>query len=236
MRLHRHRVAGSGTRVLRATAALVLGLALAGCTAFATKGTMPPPGPNGQVDPSSAPDFLAVAGRDGGLAGYARKADVLGAGKAPFVVYGEDLSTVIGQMVPGRGFVPAGVDPATVPTFAVEVGPAGQEQPDGNKVVLYVRNDSLVEIYDAVLAGGQITDSGGYSGQNMGVGCYSMPAGSRLVLLDRSASQPGASVVREIYTRGGEPEPPSLWITVGMDGSVQQGIGIPAWWGAPQSC
>ncbi len=203
---------------------------------FASKGTLPPPGPNGQVDPSSAPDFLAVAGRDGGIAGYARKEDVLAPGDVPFPVYGENLSTVIGQMVPGRGFVPAGVDPATVPTFAVEVGPSGQEQPDANKVVLYVRNDSLIEIHDAVLAGGQITDSGGYWGQNMGVGCYSMPVGSRLVLLDRSASQPGASVVREIYTRHGEPEPPSLWITIARDGSVQQGTGVPAWWGAPQAC
>lgn len=222
-----------GTIVLGAVIAVAC---LAGCSPFASKGTMPPPGPNGEVDPSSAPDFLAVAGRDGGIAGYAHKEDILEPGDAPFPVYGDDLRTMVGQMVPGRGFVPAGVDPATVPTFAAEAGPAGQEQPDGNKVVLYVRNDSMVEVYDAVLAGGRITESGGYSGQNMGVGCYSMTAGSRLVLLDRSATEPGASVVREIYARGGEPEPPSLWITIASDGSVQQGTGIPAWWGAPQTC
>lgn len=228
--------ARADTLVLRVLAALVLGLSLSACATLASKGTLPPPGPNGQVDPSSAPDFLAVAGRDGGIAGYAHKEDILTPGEAPFPVYGENLTTVIGQMVPGTGFVPAGVDPGTVPTFAVEAGPSGQEQPDGTKVVLYVRNDSQVEIHDAVLAGGRITDSGGYSGQNKGVGCYSMPVGSRLVLLDRSASQPGASVVREIYTRDNELDAPSLWITIGKDGSVQQGTGVPAWWGAPQSC
>jgi hypothetical protein len=60
--------------------AVVAAACLAACSPFASKGTLPPPGPNGQVDPSSAPDFLAVAGRDGGIAGYSRKDDVLGAG------------------------------------------------------------------------------------------------------------------------------------------------------------
>lgn len=236
VRRRKTRRARTDRPILRALAALIFAAALSGCSPFASKGTMPPPGPNGQVDASSAPDFLAVSGRDGGIAGYAHKEDILTPGEAPFPVYGENLTTVIGQMVPGRGFVPAGVDPATVPTFAVEAGPSGQEQPDGTKVVLYVRNDAPVEIHDAVLAGGQITDSGAYSGQNMGVGCYTMAVGSRLVLLDRPASQPGASVVREIYTRGGESDAPSIWITIARDGSVQQGTGVPAWWGAPQTC
>lgn len=104
--------------------AVVLGVLASGCSPLASKGTMPPPGANGQVDPSSAPDFLAVAGRDAGIAGYARKEDVLGPGDAAFPVYGDDLRTVVGQMVPGKGFVPVGVDPATVLTFAVEVGPS----------------------------------------------------------------------------------------------------------------
>jgi hypothetical protein len=34
---------------------------MSACSPFASKGTMPPPGPNGQVDASSAPDLLAVA-------------------------------------------------------------------------------------------------------------------------------------------------------------------------------
>ena len=85
---------------------------------------MPPPGPNGEVDASPAPDFLAVAGRDAGIAGYARREDVLSPGDGPFPVYGDDLRMVVGQMVPNRGFVPAGVDPATIPTFAAEAGPS----------------------------------------------------------------------------------------------------------------
>lgn len=50
------------------------------------------------------------------------------------VVYGDDLRTVVGQMVPGKGFVPVGVDPATVPTFAVEVGPSVDPGSTGSPV------------------------------------------------------------------------------------------------------
>jgi hypothetical protein len=188
--------------------ALAGGAVLAACSPFPSKGTVPPPGPNGQVDASSAPDFLAVAGRDAGIAGYARKEDVLGSGDAPFPVYGDDLRTILGRMVPGKGFIAAGVDPNTVPNIPVVVAPSGQGQPDGSKVVLYVKNDSRTEINDAVLVGGQVTNGGGFWGQNMGVSCYSMPVGSRLVLLDRSATEPGAIVLREVYVRGAEPKGP----------------------------
>ncbi len=217
-------------------AAFIGAALLAACAPSASKGTMPPPGPNGEVNASSAPDFLAVAGRDAGIAGYARKEDVLSPGDAAFPVFGDDLRTVVGQMVPGKGFIPAGVDPNTVTKFPVVAGPSGQGQSDGSKVVLYVRNDASTEIHDAVFVGGQITESNAFWGQNMGVGCYSMPVGSRLVLLDRSATEPGASVLREIYTRGGEQAGPSLWIVISKDGSIGQGTGVPDWWGAPQSC
>ncbi|MBA3877853.1 MAG: hypothetical protein C0498_13190 [Anaerolinea sp.] len=215
----------------------MLGVLASGCSPLASKGTMPPPGANGQVDPSSAPDFLAVAGRDAGIAGYARKEDVLGPGDAAFPVYGDDLRTVVGQMVPGKGFVPVGVDPATVLTFAVEVGPSVDlgSTPSG-QVVLYVRNDAAAEAWVTVLVNGQPWNSSGFWGQNMGVGCYAMPGGSRLVLLDRSPEVAGAGVLRQLYVRGQEVEPPSLWITIGKDGSVQQGTGVPAWSGAPQTC
>jgi hypothetical protein len=228
--------ARSNTASIAFVAALAALSLLAGCSPLASKGTMPPPGPNGAVDPSSTPDFLAVASRDGDIAGYARKEDVLGAGDAPFPVYGDDLRTVVGQMVPGKGFVPVGVDPDTVPRFPVVAGASGLDPPDGSKVVLYVRNDSFVEVHDAVFVEGQIQDGGGFWGQNMGAACYSMPVGSSLVLLDRSATQPGASVVRELYARGNEEEPPSLWITIAKDGSIQQGAGVPGWWGTPLDC
>ena len=216
---------------------LVAILLIAGCSPLASKGTMPPPDPNGVVDASSAPDFLAVAGRDGGIAGYARKEDVLGRRDAAFPVFGDDLRTVVGQMVPGRGFVPAGVDPATVPTFAVEVAPAAAPGNSASgQVVLYVRNDASAEAWVAVLVGGQPWNSSGFSSQTMGVSCYAMQAGSPLVLLDRSPRQAGTGVSRLIHVREQEREPPSLWIIIGRDGAVQQGTGVPAWWGEPQSC
>lgn len=174
------------------------------------------------------------------LAGCAQytNSDILGPGDAaPFPVYGDDLRTVVGKMVPGRGFVAAGVDPASVPTFAAEVGPSGSSSGEASgQVVLYVRNDESAEAWITVEVGGQRWNSTGFRAQNMGVGCYSMPAGSRLVLLDRSPEQPGASVVRAIYVRRQEAEPPSLWIMIGKDGSIQQGTGVPGWWGPPQSC
>ena len=222
---------------LIALAAVVAAAWLAACSPFASKGTMPPPGPNGEVDASSAPDFLAVAGRDAGIAGYARKEDVLSPGDAPFPVYGDDLRTVVGQMVPNKGFVPAGVDPATIPTFAAEAGPSGDPNSGANgQVVLYVRNDASEAAWVTVQVAGQPWNSTGFWGQNMGVGCYAMPVGSRLVLLDRAPTEVGASVVRMVYTRGQEPEPPPLWITIGANGAIEQGVGVPAWWGEPQVC
>ena len=76
------------------------------------------------------PDFIAVAWSGSGLAGYARKDDVLSALDRPFPVYAEDLRTIVGQMVPGKGFVPAGVDPNAVPDTPVMVGPVDQRPPD----------------------------------------------------------------------------------------------------------
>lgn len=219
-----------------ALAVAAIAVILAACSPFASKGTMPPPGPNGEVDPSSAPDFIAVAGQGSGVVGYARKEDVLGPADEPFPVYGEDLRTIVGQMIAGKGFVPAGVDPRTVPEIPVVVGPAGQNPPDPTKVVLYVRNDASRVIDIAVLVGGKPGDGAGFLAQNLGAGCFSMPAGSQLVLLDRALSDPRASVVRVLYTRGSEPNGSSLWIAVNSGGAITQGVGVPAWWGAPQSC
>ena len=211
--------------------------ALTGCSPLATKGTLPPPGPNGEIDPSSAPDFLAVAGQDVAIAGYARREDVLGVGDSAFPVYADDLRTVIGHMIPGKGFVPEGTDPAAVPTFEVSVAPAGEPgSADADQVVLYVRNDTRAEAWVTILVEGKPWNSTGFSGSNLGAGCYAMPRGSRLVLLDRSPSEAGASVIRQIYVRGPEAEAPSLWLTIGADGAVEQGRGVPPWWGDPQAC
>lgn len=229
-------------------AALVLvGATLGACSPLASKGTMPPPGPSGQVDPSKVPDFIAVAGSDGSIAGYVRKEAVLPAGGAAvgqpsdrsWPVYGEDLRTVVGQMVPGKGFVPAGVDPATVSAIPVEVAPSSESggEPSG-QVSLYVRNGAAAQVWIAILDGGQFLHGGGFWGEGyVGVGCFPMSSGSRLVLLDRAPQEAGATVVRAIYARGQEAEPPALWIELGADGRISQGRGVAPWWsGDPQTC
>jgi hypothetical protein len=226
---------------MRLGSVLMAGALLAGgCAAVATKGTIPPPGPNGEVDPSRAPDFIAVAGRDGvTTAGYIRKEAVLGApGEVSWPVYGEDLRTVVGQMVPGKGFVPAGVDPATLPDIPVQTAPSGAPSGDGSgQVVLYVRNDAAAEAWIAIQQGGQLARSVGFWGGNAGVGCFPMSVGARLVMVDRPPDQAGAVVLRALYSRGQEAEPPALWITVGSNGSVMQGRGVPGWWsGGPPAC
>jgi hypothetical protein len=63
-----------------------------------------------------------------------------------------------------------------------------------------------------------------------------MAEGSRLVLLDRPAGDPGATDIREVYTRGSEVPAPSLWLIAGADGTVNVGSGLPAWFGAPVGC
>ncbi len=92
-----------------------------------TKGTMPPPGPDGAVDPAQVPDFVAVAGREGGIAGYVPKEFVLGGSdETHWHVFSDDLTTVVGHMYPEKGFVPLGVDPDSIPPFPVQQGPSFQ--------------------------------------------------------------------------------------------------------------
>lgn len=107
-------------------------LVVVACSPVGTKGTMPPPGPNGERDLSAAPDFIAVVAGDGGEVGYVPKRFFFREGMTsselprsdPWPVYAEDLRTLIGHMVQGKGFVPLGVDPATIPDFPVWMGPS----------------------------------------------------------------------------------------------------------------
>lgn len=93
---------------------------------------MPPGDANGVVDPSSAPDFIAYAGRTDGIIGWIPKAYILdpmqlcgdGPQCDPMPVYADDLTTLIGHDVPGRGFVPLGADPETVPEHPAVDGPS----------------------------------------------------------------------------------------------------------------
>ena len=115
-------------------AALVV--AIASCS-LPSKGPIPPQAyrPDGQIDASLVPDFVPALGRDGEVAGYVPKAYVIGSGGITHMigaptgdvapVYAEDLRTLVGHMVPGKGFVPLGVDPDLVPPIPAQQGPAG---------------------------------------------------------------------------------------------------------------
>jgi hypothetical protein len=109
----------------------ILLLASSACGLGVSRGTMPPADANGEVDPSAVPDFIAYAGRADRIIGWVPKSYLLDPGQHcrglqcdPIPVYADDLVTLIGHDVPGRGFVPLGVDPAVVPEQPVLVGPS----------------------------------------------------------------------------------------------------------------
>jgi hypothetical protein len=238
---------GPGRRAWFVLVALVAACSwLSGCAPQQTKGTMPPPGIDGTVDASRAPDFIAVAGRESGIAGYVPKSAVLdppvGGPGIPTVpdipVYGDDLRTIVGHLVASKGFVPLGVDPATVPDFPVEVGTSdAPASNDAASTTLYVRNGVATTAWVAVVAGG--TSSGG-QGYNAGlaVGCNDVPVGGQLVLVDRAPQDSGARTLLVLDTRTDASVAPAiLWIDIAADGSVTHGSGIPPWWTDPaQPC
>jgi hypothetical protein len=200
---------------------------------------MPPPGSDGEIDPAQVPDFVAVAGADA-IVGYVPKAAVLDPGDETWPVYGDDLRTVVGHLMPGRGFVPVGVDPAAVPTYAIEVGAVDPNAtPDGDTVLAYVRNGSSSEAWIAVLQDGQIQPGGGGfpAAGYVGVWCDPVALGSRLVLLDKSPGEPGAMPRLTIYIGSGEVGAASRWIDLAADGTATIGSGVPSWWtGGPPPC
>jgi hypothetical protein len=71
-----------------------------------TKGPIPDDAINeaGQLDESRVPDFIPAWGHDDKIAGYVRYCAIHAGGAVP--VYADDLKTVVGHMLPGRGFVP----------------------------------------------------------------------------------------------------------------------------------
>jgi hypothetical protein len=127
----RNRLEGRAGRRLRlAVIGTVVGMVVLVGTAVAvdremTKGRIPSGAfrSDGTVDPNQVPDFVPALGRDGEVVGYVTRQD-LGlddnTGEAQVMaVYGDDLSTVIGHMVAGVGYVPLGTDPASLPTFHI---------------------------------------------------------------------------------------------------------------------
>lgn len=142
MHVQRIRAPRNGVRL-----ALILGLAILALAAAAavtsgatdptpTRGRIPAAAmqPGQPMDAELIPDFVTALDRQGNPVGYVPKSAVI-AQRAPqaltsgafqpasIPVYGEDLTTIVGWMVPDKGFVPAGTDPADVPGVDVKVGP-----------------------------------------------------------------------------------------------------------------
>lgn len=77
---------------------------------------------NGRIDASQVPDFVPALDQQGNVVGYVRKSDILPtpagsagyslqpspASKGPVPVYDSSLTSVVGYMDPGFGFVPVG--------------------------------------------------------------------------------------------------------------------------------
>jgi hypothetical protein len=89
----------------------------------------------GGLDLSQVPDYVSQLGRDGTIVGYVSKValtdptggarDALGRPMAAtWPVFADDLKTVVGHAVPDKGFIPLGVDPASVDSIPVRVAPA----------------------------------------------------------------------------------------------------------------
>jgi hypothetical protein len=78
------------------------------------------------IDPSLMPDFVSVLTREGEVAGYARKADLISVDgrppashSGPIPVLDAQGRLLVGHMYPGLGFVPLGTSPTTVKPFEV---------------------------------------------------------------------------------------------------------------------
>jgi len=83
------------------------------------------------VNIGAIPDFVQTLDRQGNIAGYVRKGDLFPTAPngdllapGPHSVYARDGKTIVGQMILGKGFVAAGVNPDSVPSFPVTTGPA----------------------------------------------------------------------------------------------------------------
>jgi hypothetical protein len=104
-------------------AVIILTFSVGGGFAIAanlTKGPVPI-GPNGELELNHAPDYVGVSsGRK--FVGYVPRAYLIGSSHEPVdeklgsiaPVYGSNLSTIIGHLYPGIGYVPDGVSPTTV--------------------------------------------------------------------------------------------------------------------------
>jgi hypothetical protein len=207
---------------------------------------MPPADANGEVDPARAPDFIAVAGRDGGIAGYVAKRFLVpdastppvAAGEDSWPVYAADLQTLVGHMVPDKGFVPLGADPATIPTFQAVTGPSSDPLARAARsTTIYVRNSTDAARWLALLVDGHASVPASGFGAGVGVACLSLAGGGQLALLDRDPDDAGARILQVIQLSGSSTTQEPIWIDIDRTGPTVVGGGVPAWWsGPPQAC
>lgn len=98
-----------------------------------TKGPIPPDAiQNGVFNKALIPDFIPALDRDGQVAGYVARDLAIPDGapaNAPIPVFASDLTTLVGHMFPGRGFVPIGASVDSVPAIPVTVGGEAADAP-----------------------------------------------------------------------------------------------------------
>lgn len=232
------------TSTLRLVVLSMAALVVVACVPAGSKGTMPPAGPNGEINPKAAPDFIAVAVGDRDQVGYVPKQFLLPEPTTstelphgdPWPVYADDLRTLIGHMIPGKGFVPLGVDPATIPDRPVQMGPSFEPVGGAHVLTLYVQNASTATAWVASLMDGTVRESSSFPG-GIGAKCLTSAPGGRLLLMDRPPDEVGGQTRLEVTVPSGADEPVTLWIDVDAQGVITQGEGVPGWWrGAPQAC
>jgi hypothetical protein len=63
-----------------------------------------------------------------------------------------------------------------------------------------------------------------------GVACWTVPAGSQVVLLDHDPSLGPAKAIQVVATIEPVPADQAHWVDVAADGRVTSGPGVPPWW------
>jgi hypothetical protein len=140
-------------------------------------------------------------------------------------------------MVAGKGFVPLGVDPNSIPTFPVQQGPAVLAHAGPTtSLTLYIRSAATKTLWFGVVPA---SDTVGAVGATIPVhvACLNVPVGGQAVMFDRPPQNAGAITLRVIYQRAQANGWPTLWVDIAADGTVRQGTGMPSWWsGPPPGC
>lgn len=115
-------------------AAAVALIGVSSIMAGPSRGPIPPDAvePGGLTDQSKVPDFIPALDRSGDEVGWVSKHLAVpvdqSLDRTVIPVFGDDLKTVVGHMIAGRGFVPLGADPNSVDEF--EVTTRAESAPD----------------------------------------------------------------------------------------------------------